>query len=196
MNLLGHKNQIHRVRAIRAIVTILHQRQQIARNGFTLLETIVVMVLIGILFAIAAPAWQAFLNGQRLNTATDKTFSVISETKNRARQQHIPYEIGVRQASQQVQWAIYPVGADPINQTWQNLNDGVKLLETETTISKKDNIYRIRFNHRGEVNGQWGRVTFIATSGGHTKRCAIVFNLLGAIREGENRPNQDKNRCD
>ncbi|MBW4525449.1 MAG: type II secretion system GspH family protein [Phormidium tanganyikae FI6-MK23] len=182
---------------LQAVLMALHRKQRDSRRGFTLLEAIVVVALIGILTAISAPSWLAYVNTQRLNAARSETVNVLTEAKTRAKQQHIAYEAGFRQQGQQAQWAVYPVNADPLSQNWQNLPDGVKLLEgEETTFTKKDNIYRIQFNHYGGVNGQWGRVTFSPTSGGAIKRCVIVSNLLGTVREGENRSGQNGNRCD
>ncbi|MEP0917653.1 prepilin-type N-terminal cleavage/methylation domain-containing protein [Leptolyngbya sp. DQ-M1] len=167
-------------------------------QGFTLLEAIVVVALFGILAAIAAPAWQAQLNTQRLNAARSQAVTALSEGKTRAKQQNIPYEVGFRQQGQQAQWAVYPTNANPLVQPWQNLPDGVRLLGSpDTTLLQRDNsIYRIQFNHRGGVDGQLGRVTFSTPSGGGTKRCAIVSNLLGTVREGENRPTRQNNPCD
>ena len=181
---------------IRALWLSLLGKRQNLRGGFTLLEAIVTVAMIGIISAIAAPSWLAYLNVQRLNSARSEAVSALSQARTQAIQRHVPYEAGFRQQNQQAQWAIYPVGADPKGQDWKNLNDGVKLLETaDTTFAKKDGVYRIQFNHRGEVNGQLGRVTFASVSGGQTKRCVVVSNLLGTVREGENRPQQTGNPC-
>lgn len=182
----------------KVIHAILRRHQWHSSQGFTLLEAILVVALFGILAAIAAPAWQAHLNTQRLNTARSQAVSALSDGKTRAKQQHIPYEVGFRQQGQQAQWAVYPTNANPLAQPWQNFPDGVRLLSSpDTTLHQRENnIYRIRFNHGGGVDGQLGRVTFSATSGGGTKRCAIVSNLLGTVREGENRSTRQNNPCD
>lgn len=165
-------------------------------QGFTLLEAITAVVLVGILAAIAAPSWQALIETQRLNAARNQAVSALNDAKTRAKRQHITYEVGFRQRDQQAQWAVYPVGADPSKQNWQNLQNGVKLLDRpDTTMAKKDEIYRIQFNHQGETNGQLGKVTFGVTSGSAIKRCAIVSNLLGTIREGENKSRERNNPC-
>ena len=166
------------------------------RDGFTLLEAIVVVAIFGILAAIAAPSWLSYVNIQRLNSARSEAIAALNQAKAEAKQHHAPYEVGFRQQGQQAQWAVYPVGVDPLAQDWKNLSDGVRLLETETTTIKKDNIHLFQFNHRGESNGRLGAtVTFASASGGAAKRCAIVSNLLGTIREGENRPREDGNPC-
>ncbi len=190
MNGLDRKIQL-----VQALLFALLRKPRNSGGGFTLLEAIVSVAIMGILSAIAAPSWLAYLNVQRLNSARSETISALSQAKTQATQHHIPYEAAFRQQDQQAQWAIYPVGANPQAQDWKNLQDGVRLLEAETTIAKKDNIYRIQFNQRGEVNGRLGRVTFSSASGGETKRCAIVSNLLGTVREGENRPSQTGNPC-
>ncbi|BAU12739.1 hypothetical protein LEP3755_32700 [Leptolyngbya sp. NIES-3755] len=190
------KVQIGRFRVVRTILLILSSRQRNLSGGFTLLEALTAVVLLGILAAIAAPSWLALLNMQRLNAARSTAVGALNEAKARAKQQHINYEVGFRQQGQYAQWAVYPVGAAPLRQNWQNLNEGVRLLESpDTTMAKINNVYRVQFNDRGETNGQLGKVTFGSASGGGTKRCVIVSNLLGTIREGENRPGGQSNSC-
>lgn len=195
MNDSKYKIRFGRSKVIRALVLRSHQKKL---EGFTLLEAISVVVLMGILAAIAAPSWQAHLNTQRLNAARSAAISALNDAKTRATQQHVDYEVGFRQQGQQAQWAVYPVGSDPLKQNWQNLNEGVKLLDPpDSTMTRRDgNIYRVQFNNRGEANGQLGKITFGSTSGGGTKRCVIVSNLLGTIREGENRPSSQNNSCE
>jgi prepilin-type N-terminal cleavage/methylation domain-containing protein len=58
--------------------------------GFTLLEVLVVVILIGIIFAIAAPGWDAFLSRQRVNTGREQVFQAIRQTQSKARTTRTP----------------------------------------------------------------------------------------------------------
>lgn len=56
--------------------------------GFTLLELLVVIIIIGVLFAIAAPSWNAVMNRQRVNVVRDQTTQLIRQAQADARRTH------------------------------------------------------------------------------------------------------------
>jgi prepilin-type N-terminal cleavage/methylation domain-containing protein len=71
---LINKNQ----RKFLAFTTPRKRRDRYAKSlGFTLLEVLVVMVMVGILSAIAAPSWLGFVNNQRINASQTKIFQAI-----------------------------------------------------------------------------------------------------------------------
>ncbi len=53
--------------------------------GFTLLEVLVVVAIIGILFAIAAPGWVTFANRQRSVSGRDQVLQAIRLVQSEAR---------------------------------------------------------------------------------------------------------------
>jgi prepilin-type N-terminal cleavage/methylation domain-containing protein len=54
-------------------------------GGFTLLELIVIMLILGILSAIAAPSWLAFINRQRVRTVNDRVFQSLRTAQSEAK---------------------------------------------------------------------------------------------------------------
>jgi prepilin-type N-terminal cleavage/methylation domain-containing protein len=53
--------------------------------GFTLLEVLVVMIMVGILSAIAAPSWLGFVSNQRINASQTKIFQAIKVAQSDAK---------------------------------------------------------------------------------------------------------------
>jgi len=157
-------------------------------SGISLLETLVVVMVIGVLVAIAAPASSHLISVMNLNTGQDQIVQAIRKAQHNARLSRRVWEFGIRQTVEgQVQWAIYPDQAGENSLTWHDLDPRLKL-DAETSLRELRGIRRIQFNHLGAVNGQLGRVTLSIKGGGKTKRCVIISTLLGAIRTGSDQP--------
>jgi prepilin-type N-terminal cleavage/methylation domain-containing protein len=90
--------------------------------GFTLLEIIVVVLIVGILAAIAAPGWLGFVNRQRVNKANDTIVAALQEAQRQAKRTKRNYSVSFAVNSNIPQIAIYP-GTTPSN--WQNLGADV-----------------------------------------------------------------------
>jgi Tfp pilus assembly protein FimT len=54
-------------------------------GGFTILELLVIVLLLGTLTAIAAPGWLAFINRQRVRTVNDRVFQSLRLAQSEAK---------------------------------------------------------------------------------------------------------------
>ncbi|MGM3309365.1 pilus assembly FimT family protein [Anabaena sp. WFMT] len=123
-------------------------------TGFTLIEMLVVVVMIGILSAIVAPSWLGFVNRQRLNKAHEEVVTAIKQVQEEAKKKKVSYSISLRKntTTQAFEFAIYPTKKSngtvlPTSEitTWQKLgadtglNAKQFLLGSNITDAAKEN---------------------------------------------------------
>jgi prepilin-type N-terminal cleavage/methylation domain-containing protein len=174
-----------------------------AITGFTLIEVLVVMAMIGILSAIAAPSWLSFANNQRLNSAQSRAFSTLRLAQSNAKRMQSVWQASFRNTPTISQYAIHPDPPSTTNKEywdnlpWENFAEGVRIVEhTETALPNRTtlravtaipepDVYQAQFKPQGSVNGQLGKITF-GTGSSDRKKCVIISTLLGSMRLAEN----------
>lgn len=185
-------------------------RQQVA--GFTLIETLIVITMVGVLAAIAAPSWVAFIDKQRLNTAQDQVLRVMREAQLQAKNQKSCWEVSFRDNGTKVQWSTHLPSAvsDNCSTTavasswiWNDLLEEKAnriAIDTTTTLSSSNQptgAYGIQFQFNGWVNGLPRKITLkTRNSSSSIKRCVIVSTILGAMRTAQDNDCQQAESTD
>ncbi len=167
--------------------------------GYTLIEVLVVIAIVGILSAIAAPSWLAFTNRQRLNASHSSAYTAIRSAQSNAKRDKLMWQVSFRNTPDTAQWVVHPTPPSGMtaaywdNLPWQNFDANVRIVDdTEpqprTTLTKlsavpEPDVYRAQFNAKGEPNGlgEMGRITLTTRNGGR-KVCVIISTLLGKLR--------------
>lgn len=173
---------------------LINTKQSLNTNsitGFTVLEMLTVVFLIGILSAIVAPSWLGFVNTRRLNVAQSQVYQAMREAQSKAKKEKLTWQASFREQNSRVQLAVHPATVSPTNAVWNSLDSTVSL-DNETTLDLVNNVRQIQFDHTGSVKlQQLGRVTLSSKSGGKAKRCVIASTILGTMRTAKERSTAD-----
>lgn len=167
-------------------------------GGFTLLEVLIVVLVLGIFASIAAPGWLGFINRQRVRTVNDRVFQSLRTAQSEA-----------KRTKREVRITFNPTPAtDPptvtIDGNTQQLNaqgeikPGTIVLSTNATAGFYIDVppipaNTIVFDYQGNVKKLPTTnpaiparfVVSVSTVNGGGKQCAIVETLLGGMRTGE-----------
>ncbi|MEM6424732.1 MAG: GspH/FimT family pseudopilin, partial [Cyanobacteria bacterium P01_D01_bin.128] len=165
-------------------------------GGFTLLEALLVVIMIGLLTAIAAPGFLGFLQLRRISGAQRQSFAGIRLAQKNAIQRREEWQFSIRDDNDRLSFAVHPRSVAPADHgAWELLPEGVKI-DDETTLATGGGVRYVRFGHNGQVTYRLSRVTFSGRNGGSAQRCVIVSTLIGATRLGkDHRYPQDGKYC-
>lgn len=192
-------------------VKLLKTRLRRSITGFTLLEVLVVIIIISILFAIAAPSWDAIMNRQRVNTVRDQATQMIRQAQADARRNRTARIVvfdnttGIPRAAVVPQTLNTDTGktsgfiADLTTITnWQTLGNGdikAGVLDFSTfpnqqlVFNSNGAIDPLSEAAAGTVDLANPRIFSVNVKQKNTsvtaQRCVIVTTLLGAVRQAE-----------
>src|SRR5919199_25028 len=130
-------------------------------GGFTLLEVLIIVILVGIFASIAAPSWLAFINRQRVRTVNDRVFQSLRLAQSEAKRTKRDIKIEFKSNASNP-----PVDPPTVTFTPSLATGG----STQT------------LNAGGEIKP--GTIKLSAARGG-SKQCVIVETLLGSMRTDE-----------
>ncbi len=166
----------------------------LSQAGFTLIEMLAVIIIVGILSAIAVPSWLSFVQTRRLNTAQDQVYRSIREAQSNAKKEKRAWETCFRDDGTKVLWSTRSVPISNVTTScsnatnWQTLiGENANTIAIDTTNTTLDNsqtgYYRRQFEYNGSTNPPFRRITLIVRNEpSGIKRCVFVSTLLGALR--------------
>ncbi len=181
--------------------------------GFTLIEVLVVVIMVGILMAIAAPAWLTLVNNQRLGTARSQVGEALRDAQAQAKRTKTQRVFVLDKNTNSPRIAVVNAAQLPSNTAagpsndaikssgltandvkaitnWQSLGNGniqagTVALTVEPAIDK-GTVDFILFDDYGSPVGSSGatEVPFIITLNiKDSKRCVAVITKVGGLGE-------------
>ncbi|HAT14967.1 MAG TPA: transcriptional regulator [Microcoleaceae bacterium UBA11344] len=136
--------------------------------GFTMLETLIIVLIIGIFSALVAPSWLMFINNHRLKVSIDRVYWAMEMARSNAKRDKISWQASFKQVGETVQIAVHKSDISPAQVPageWKSLEPQILINtaindkgESETTLlpineqnEHKENgtIRRALFNFQG-----------------------------------------------
>lgn len=165
-------------------------------SGFSLLEMIAIVVIVGILAAIAAPSWLGFANRQRVTATRNEVLQSIRTTQSTAKQRRRPQLLGftpnstddiptIRVAGVLTELGSGNLKADMVNMSVTDRDGNV----LPTLTDDDGNVFHIlKFRADGTVETEDPVIALPAKilftdANEKNKRCIFIQTLLGSVSE-------------
>ena len=188
-----------RMARLRHLMLLRWNNRLTLEGGFTLAELLVVIVIVTILFGIAAPGWLGFMNRQRVSGAKTEVLQVMREAQKLAITKRRAYNVDLSNAPAEV--AIFPGdGTNNVTPVKEYLGigqrDGGKAeVQVSTLPAAAGNVVIFDFDGRvrefgtfaaplANSDGSIYKVVISPENGSSTRSCVIIDTILGAMSEG------------
>lgn len=145
-----------------------------SRQGFTLIEILVVLGIIAIVFTISVPFFSRFTSGQRLKVATREISSVLQAARSYATTRHRAYYVNFDREKGEF-WISYvdpKLGETTVEKIF-NLPQAIDITQTDFTND------RVEFKPTG--GAVEGGSIWIADKRGNIRRI-VVSKVTGSVK--------------
>lgn len=163
--------------------------------GFTLLEALAIIAMLGVISAIAAPSWLAFLVRQRLNTARNEVLQMMTSAQVEASREKSCRTISFGSDD----------GVPTLTITWKEVGTGQSISRKQLIAMGQRNLRvaaegsegasTISFNHKGNIENCLDPanddiplpfvIELSAVDSAVPPRCVVVNTLLGSMATAE-----------
>jgi prepilin-type N-terminal cleavage/methylation domain-containing protein len=161
-------------------------------QGFTLIEVLVVMVMVGVLTAIAAPAWSGFVTNQRLSASQTLVLQAIKTAQSEAKTRKVSDSKQTSSTTRtRITFTSKAIRLDNVKANAgvdQKIEDGITLSAVYSSGNPPiiSNLPYLEFDSRGFLpSTQAMPICVNLTSTAGKKKWIKIQTLLGAVVTGD-----------
>jgi len=164
-------------------------------GGFTIIEVIVIVLVLGLLSAIAAPSWLAFINRQRVRTVNDRVLQTLrsaqSEAKRSKRDIIVTFNPTPGTDPPTAIIKTDPTQNPPLQTVTFNAEGEIKPGTINLTVNPPASATAPPNSIVFDYQGNPSTTPFVVTvapanaSNNYGRQCAIVETLIGGMRTAE-----------
>ena len=149
-------------------------------RGFTMIELLVTMVIMGVLMALATPAWQSYQGKQERISASRDVVSILRNAQTRATAEETVYRVDVDQTAKTLTLYRYDSAGTPVRRRALVLQGGkVRITGTSFTGGPAGSAATsVFFNPRGTASA--GRLV-VSREGDAKQHVITVEGLTGRV---------------
>ena len=147
-----------------------------AHFGFTLIETIITLLVIGILFAIAAPSYLRWANNKRVDDALTQVVGAFKEAQSEALRKGKGCTVTIEPQRISAQTAS---GANCLPTGKRDFTTSNPNLQLDTSFNSTD---PLRFTYKKTTPE--GGIVVLSQTDTSRRRCVVVSEGIGIIRTG------------
>jgi len=188
------KSHVSRLRetATQSSQQLLRRSPSQREAGFTIMELLIIIIIVGVLSAIAAPSWLTFINRQRVNAVRGEVYQTLQAAQSDARKNKLSRTVEFSKSTDGLPQV--SINGGPPQQLGKGQIKKGQLTDfntyiittsgTKTTV--KNTKLPLTFDYQGNIDDQNGKSAnpayMVKVSGAGGKRCVIVQTLLGGMR--------------
>jgi type II secretory pathway pseudopilin PulG len=141
-----------------------------SNSGFSLIEQLIIVSIIGVLGAIAAPSWLGFIYRHRLASSTGQLQWAFKMAQSDAKREKTAWQVSIKETPKNILFTIHPASIPPVQipaGSWKTLEPGIiiddkqpnpkgkletslrKINPTTNKVSESGTMYRALFNYKG-----------------------------------------------
>lgn len=156
-------------------------------RGFSMVETLVIFVIVGILAAIVSPSFMGMFNRNKVNDSLAQIRAAMQETQREAVRKNKSCEVKIDTTNTTI--TATPADCLPITRDFCEKRNSSGTCEIASKVAIKTNLTgtppKLSFSYKGNTNKLGTIVVYSADGSTIRKGCLVISNGIGLMRTGE-----------